>query len=67
MSGEDESLKILEVLLTAEIFNQYTNLDVNDLTPELRDLFGVPDSGEVKRHVADDHGRSAAETQCSGT
>ena len=49
MSGEDESLKILEVLLTAEIFNQYTNLDVNDLTPELRELFGVPDSGEVKR------------------
>ena len=38
MSGEDESLKILEVLLTAEIFNQYTNLDVNDLTPELREF-----------------------------
>ena len=39
MSGDNETLKILDVLLSAEIFNQNQNLDVNDLTPEHRIMF----------------------------
>jgi hypothetical protein len=49
MSGEDESLKLMEVLLTAEIFNQHPNLDINDLTPPCRELFGAGTSPEIKR------------------
>ncbi len=49
MSGEDDILKLLEMLLTAEIFNQNQNLDANDLTPECRELFGVNGTSEVKR------------------
>jgi len=33
MSGEDETLKLLEVILTAEIYNRYLDLEINDLTP----------------------------------
>jgi hypothetical protein len=36
MSGDLESLRIMEVLLTAEIFNQNPTLDLNDLTPACR-------------------------------
>ena len=49
MSGEDDILKLLEMLLTAEIFNQNQNLDANDLTPECRELFGVNGTSEVRR------------------
>ncbi|HNY88189.1 MAG TPA: ATP-binding protein [Methanoregulaceae archaeon] len=52
MSQEDETLKLLEVALTAEIFNQHQNLDINDLTPECRILFGVDGNGEVKRPLS---------------
>lgn len=52
MSQEDETLKLLEVALTAEIFNQHQNLDINDLTPECRMLFGVDGEGEVKRPLS---------------
>ena len=52
MSPEDETLKLLEVALTAEIFNQHQNLDINDLTPECRILFGVDGEGEVKRPLS---------------
>ena len=41
MPEDDKTLKILEVLLSAEIFNQNENLDVNDLTPEHRVMFGL--------------------------
>jgi AAA+ superfamily predicted ATPase len=49
MSGEDETKKLLELALTAEIFNRHPNLDINDLTPECRELFGVNGGSEVKR------------------
>ena len=52
MSPEDETLKLLEVALTAEIFNQHHNLDINDLTPECRVLFGMNGEGEVKRPLS---------------
>ncbi len=49
MSAEDENLKLLELALTAEIFNRYSDLDINDLTPECRELFGVNGDQELKR------------------
>lgn len=49
MSAEDETLKLLELALTAEIFNRYSDLDINDLTPECRELFGVNGGQEFKR------------------
>ncbi len=51
MSGDDETLKILDVLLCAEIFNQNPNLDVNDLTPEHRIMFGLGSASGIKRPV----------------
>jgi len=52
MSPEDETLKLLEVALTAEIFNQHPTLDINDLTPECRELFGIDGEGEAKRPLS---------------
>lgn len=49
MSGDTETMKLLEVLLTAEVFNQHPNLDINDLTPLCRQIFGVDGSVEVRR------------------
>lgn len=51
MSGDDETLKILDVLLCAEIYNQNQNLDVNDLTPEHRIMFGLGSASGIKRPV----------------
>ena len=33
MTGDSDALQIMEVVLTAEIFNQNPNLDINDLIP----------------------------------
>jgi AAA+ superfamily predicted ATPase len=52
MSPEDETLKLLELALTAEIFNRHPDLDVNDLTPECRNLFGVNGESEVQRPLS---------------
>jgi AAA+ superfamily predicted ATPase len=49
MSAEDETQKLFELALTAEIFNRHSNLDINDLTPECRELFGVNGGSELKR------------------
>jgi SpoVK/Ycf46/Vps4 family AAA+-type ATPase len=51
MSGDDETLIILDVLLCAEIFNQNPNLDVNDLTPEHRIMFGLGSASGIKRPI----------------
>ena len=51
MSGDLESLRIMEVLLTAEIFNQNQNLDLNDLTPACREIFCSGDTKSIKRPV----------------
>ena len=41
MARDEEILNLIELLLTAEIFNQNQNLDINDLTPTAREVFGV--------------------------
>ncbi|RPJ54146.1 MAG: ATP-binding protein, partial [Methanobacteriota archaeon] len=47
---DSEALRLVGVLLTAEIFNQHEELGANDLTPADRELFGAGVSGsEVKR------------------
>jgi hypothetical protein len=51
MSGDSEILQIMEVVLTAEIFNQNPQLDINDLTPACREIFSIANSPEVKRPV----------------
>ncbi|HII76298.1 MAG TPA: ATP-binding protein [Methanolinea sp.] len=55
MAADDETLKLIEILLTAELFNSHQNLDANDLTPECRNLFTVNGTAEVKRplHVSE--------------
>jgi SpoVK/Ycf46/Vps4 family AAA+-type ATPase len=40
----------MEIVLTAEIFNQNPELDINDITPLCRDVFGATGS-EIKRPV----------------
>jgi AAA+ superfamily predicted ATPase len=49
MSAEDDTEKLLELALTAEIFNRNPKLDIDDLTPECREIFGVNGDAEVKR------------------
>ncbi|MDD1720071.1 MAG: ATP-binding protein [Methanoregulaceae archaeon] len=49
MPEDDEILRIVEVLLTAEIFNQNHNLDINDLPPVCREIFGLNGSPEIRR------------------
>ncbi|MDD1672689.1 MAG: ATP-binding protein [Methanomicrobiales archaeon] len=51
MSGEPV-LQLFEAILTAEVYNQTPCLDMNDLPPVYRKLFGFNgDTGEVKRPV----------------
>jgi SpoVK/Ycf46/Vps4 family AAA+-type ATPase len=49
MSGDTETMKLLEVLLTAEVFNQHPHLDINDMTPLCRQIFGLDGSAEIRR------------------
>ena len=51
MSGDLESLRIMEVLLTAEVFNQNPTLDLNDLTPVCREMFCSGDTKIIKRPI----------------
>jgi SpoVK/Ycf46/Vps4 family AAA+-type ATPase len=51
MSGDSEILRIIEVVLTAEIFNQNHQLDINDLTPICREIFSTSSSSDIKRPV----------------
>jgi len=51
MSEDSDSLRIMEVLLSAEIFNQNPALDLNDLTPACREIFCSGDTKSVKRPV----------------
>jgi SpoVK/Ycf46/Vps4 family AAA+-type ATPase len=41
----------MEIVLTAEIFNQNPALDINDLPPPCREIFGATGGAEVKRPV----------------
>jgi len=51
MTGDSDALQIMEVVLTAEIFNQNTNLDINDLTPACREIFSIAHATDAKRPV----------------
>jgi hypothetical protein len=51
MSGDTEILRIMEVVLTAEIFNKNHQLDINDLTPTCREIFSLTSSSDIKRPV----------------
>jgi SpoVK/Ycf46/Vps4 family AAA+-type ATPase len=51
MSGDSDALRIMEIVLTAEIFNQNPELDINDLTPPCREIFGATSAADVKRPV----------------
>jgi SpoVK/Ycf46/Vps4 family AAA+-type ATPase len=51
MSGDSEILRIMEVVLTAEIFNQNPQLDINDLTPACREVFNITNASDIKRPV----------------
>jgi ATP-dependent 26S proteasome regulatory subunit len=42
----------MEVVLTAEIFNQNPQLDINDLTPACRDIFSINSPSDIKRPVS---------------
>ena len=41
MVSDEEILDLIELLLTAEIYNQHVQLNVNDLTPIAREVFGI--------------------------
>jgi SpoVK/Ycf46/Vps4 family AAA+-type ATPase len=51
MSGDSDILRIMEVVLTAEIFNQNPQLEINDLTPACREIFTVTNATDIKRPV----------------
>ena len=51
MEHEEEVLDLIELLLTAEIYNTTDTLGINDLTPRARILFGITDSEEERTHV----------------
>jgi SpoVK/Ycf46/Vps4 family AAA+-type ATPase len=51
MTGDSDVLRIMEVALTAEIFNQNPNLDINDLTPACREIFGIAHASDTRRPV----------------
>jgi predicted AAA+ superfamily ATPase len=42
----------MEVVLTAEIFNQNPQLGINDLTPACREIFSITTSTDLKRPVS---------------
>jgi SpoVK/Ycf46/Vps4 family AAA+-type ATPase len=52
MSGDADTLHIMEIVLTAEIFNRHPELDINDLTPACREIFSSPSSPGIKRPVS---------------
>jgi hypothetical protein len=52
MSGDaEEVLAVMEVILTAAIFNQNPSLSINDLTPVCREIFSITTPSDIKRPV----------------
>ncbi|MGD1005510.1 MAG: ATP-binding protein [Methanoregulaceae archaeon] len=51
MTSDADTLNLMEVILTAEIFNQNPQLDTNDLTPICREIFTSSGSSGIKRPV----------------
>jgi hypothetical protein len=60
--GTSELLQVMEILLTAEVFNRNRDLDGNDLTPRCREAFGMGPDGQVKRPVVVSDGTVAQAT-----
>jgi len=60
--GTNEILQVMEILLTAEIFNRNRDLDGNDLSPRCRAAFGMGADGLVKRPVVVSDGAVAQAT-----
>lgn len=54
MIGDSEALRLMEVILSAEIFNRNPELDINDLTPACREIFSSGSTGiaGIKRPVS---------------
>jgi len=54
MSGDADTLRLMEILLTGEIFNRHAELDINDLTPVCREIFASGGTGPqaIRRPVA---------------
>jgi ATPase family associated with various cellular activities (AAA)/AAA+ lid domain len=51
MTGDSDALYIMEVVLTAEIFNQNPELGINDLPPACREIFSITHASDAKRPV----------------
>jgi len=51
MSGDTDTLNVMEIVLTAEIFNRHPELDVNDLTPACREIFSSAGASGIRRPV----------------
>ena len=60
--GTSEILQVMEILLTAEVYNRNRDLDENDLTPWCRQAFGMGPEGKVKRPVTVSDGAVAQAT-----
>ncbi len=60
--GTSEVVQVMEILLTAEIFNQNRDLDESDLSPRCREAFGMSADGQVKRPVIVSDGTVAQAT-----
>jgi hypothetical protein len=60
--GTSELLQVMEILLTAEVFNRNRDLDENDLTPRCRQAFSMGPEGQVKRPVVVSDGTVALAT-----
>jgi SpoVK/Ycf46/Vps4 family AAA+-type ATPase len=52
MSGDPDTLSVMEIILTAEIFNRHPELDINDLTPACREIFAPASTPGIKRPVS---------------
>ena len=52
MPGDVDTLKLMEVILTAEIFNRHPELEINDLTPACREMFASGSTPAIKRPVS---------------
>ncbi len=52
MPGDTDTLNVMEVVLTAEIFNRHPELDINDLTPACREIFSSVSAPGIKRPVS---------------
>lgn len=52
MSGDADRLHVMEIVLTADIFNRHPELDLNDLTPVCREIFTSAGSPGIKRPVS---------------